>query len=83
MDPERTVSERGFITYDRFEDSYGAEVKVTESSAASGPHVWVFIDGGGIEDNVGSSHLDPDQARRVRDALDTWLGEIHERWADD
>lgn len=41
-----TVSERGFGGYAKFTDSYGAEVKVTQSSNASGDYVWIFIRGG-------------------------------------
>ncbi len=81
-EPERVVSDRGFIGYDSFKDSYGAEVKIQESSAASGPHCWIFVEGGGIDDNKGSAHLDEAQARIVRDALDAWLGEIPERWGE-
>jgi hypothetical protein len=77
--PNRSTTPRGFDTYDRFSDSYGASVTIRQSSAASGPHVWLFIEGGGTvspsHPNDGSAHLDVEQARRVRDALDTFIAE--------
>lgn len=85
--PNRSVTERGFTNYDEFTDSYGAKVTVRESSAASRPHVWVFVEGGetaaapgtpGIEAgraNDGSAHLTTAQAIRLRDALDSYIDE--------
>ena len=86
-EPNRTVTERGFDSYDEFTDSYGATIRVQESSAAPAPHVWVFVDGGGTEapvgfpglpegrKNDGSAHLTVEQARRLRDALDAFIAE--------
>jgi hypothetical protein len=77
--PNRSTTPRGFTTYDDFTDSYGARVVVRQSSAASAPHVWLFIDGGdtgktgGIRENDGSAHLTVEQATRVRDALDAFI----------
>jgi hypothetical protein len=77
--PSRSVTSRGFDTYDEFRDSYGAEVTVRQSSAASGPHVWLFITGGAMvspdHPNDGSAHLTVEQAKRVRDALDAFIKE--------
>ena len=77
--PNRSTTPRGFDTYDHLSDSYGASVTIRQSSAASGPHVWLFIEGGGTispsHPNDGSAHLDVEQARRVRDALDTFIAE--------
>ena len=89
--PNRTVSERGFTGYDEFSDAYGAQVTVHESSAASAPHVWVRVRGGGTECppgfpgipeghvNDGAAHLNAEQARRLRDALDAFLAENGDR----
>lgn len=83
----RSVTERGFANYDEFTDSYGASVTVRESSAASAPHVWLFIDDGGTacppgfpgipegRTNEASAHLTVEQAVRVRDALDAFIAE--------
>lgn len=79
----RSLTDRGFITYDEFKDSYRADVKVVESSAASGPHVWVFVKGGSVHDNEGSAHLSLDQAVRLRDALTAFIREVPERWEDE
>ena len=46
--PNRSTTPRGFDTYDHLSDSYGASVTIRQSSAASGPHVWLFIEGGGV-----------------------------------
>jgi hypothetical protein len=73
--PNRSVTSRGFDTYDEFRDSYGAAVTVRQSSAASGAHVWLFAEGGGVDRNDGAAHLTVDQARRVRDALDVFIAE--------
>lgn len=37
-------NERGLKTYTRFRDSYGYEVRVQDSSAASEPHCWIFME---------------------------------------
>jgi hypothetical protein len=36
-----TTSERGFDHYPPIPSAYGGEVRVYESSAASGPHIWL------------------------------------------
>lgn len=72
-EPQRSVTEHGFDTFDEFRDTYGRPVAVRESSAASGPHVWIF----GTD-----LHLDIEGAKRVRAALDTFLSEVPERWVE-
>lgn|GEM_PF-4122640 len=67
------TTERGFTGYAQLEDSYGADVRVQDSSAAEAAHVWIFIEGGQVGDNDGSAHLNEDQARQVRDALTAFL----------
>ena len=76
--------DRGFHGYGRpLRDSNGGEVEVYESSAASGPHVWLNIDSrrwdrgatGGV-----SAHLDQKQARAVIARLQAWLDEVPTRW---
>jgi hypothetical protein len=77
-------TERGFERYAEITDSYGASVSVQESSAATGPHVWVFINGGelsrGTGVNDGSSHLTTQQAKELRDALTEFLDRVPDRW---
>jgi hypothetical protein len=76
-----SYSSRGFACYARLTDSYGADVQVNESSAATiegedrGPWVWIMITGGGITDNEGSAHLDIRDAVKVRDALTEFIDE--------
>lgn len=68
---------RGFGEYLKMKDSYGAEVKVTESSGASKHCVWIFVKGGGIVAsggiNDGAAHLDKEQAQKVIEALQAFL----------
>ncbi|WP_353707258.1 hypothetical protein ABRQ22_14725 [Cellulosimicrobium sp. ES-005] len=70
---------RGFAGYAQLEDTYGARVRVQESSAASRRAVWIFTEGGAVasgdKPNDGSAHLDEAQARQVRDALTAFLGD--------
>ncbi len=71
MPANRSATERGFVIYDEFTDTYGREVRIQESSHADGDRCWIFTDG-----SPGAApHLDVEQARRVRDALDVFIGE--------
>jgi len=63
-----TRTDRGFTIYDQFDDRYGHSVRIQESSLATEPCVWIFPLGG-------AAHLTLDQAKRVRDALDTFIKE--------
>lgn len=97
------TSDRGFLGYTKFNDQhrkrtgseYGCEVWVHESSAASGPHVWVTLDGKahltgpnerlqglpyGMAPGKLSAHLGIREAQKLRDALDEWLHDVPERW---
>lgn len=78
----KVTNDRGFYSYAELEDSYGASVKVLESSSASGPHCWIMCYGGGIRNNDGSAHLTPEQAREVVAGLQMWLDQIPERWGE-
>jgi len=65
---------RGFLEFGQFHDFYGAKVKVTESSLASEPCVWVFVEGG--DANLGvkaAAHLTMPQVKMLRDMLDAAL----------
>lgn len=74
-------NDRNLGRYAEFTDTYGASVKVSQSSSASGPHVWVFVKGGGAnnpnhhltEKGEAAAHLSVEQATLVRDALSEWL----------
>lgn len=68
-----TTDTRGFLGYAQFDDTYGAQVRVKESSSANGPHVWIFVGGGRLSNNDGSAHLTIEQAVLVRDALDRFI----------
>lgn len=76
-------NDRGFLAYagGPIETSYGHTIRVQESSAASGPHVWLFI---GDSPQVPSHdpHLDLEQAVALRAALDQFIDGVPERWTD-
>ena len=77
-----SVTERGFGQYASIVDSYGATVRVQQSSAASDDYVWIFVGGGAIDDNEGSSHLNLEQAKAIRDALTAWITDVEEQPID-
>ena len=74
-----TENARGFHIYgEPVETGYGHTVSVYESSAASGPHVWMRVNGA---DGDVCAHMDEAQARGVIARLQTWVDEIPSRWA--
>lgn len=79
---EPTVTDRGFKHYAPAPSEYGGEVKVYESSAASGPHIWLSaVCPANLNDPSGASveavaHLTLDNATLLRDQL-THLIENH------
>lgn len=82
---EPTETPRGFHDYADFVDTYGINVRVRESSSAEGPHLWVFTkstDRPGTPESDGVTHLNVEQAKLLRDAIDYWLNEIPKRWED-
>ncbi len=60
---------RGFAVYTMFEDTYGNNVRVQESSSAEGPHIWIFCDPMNPDQKGVSPHLSLEQAEHLRDAL--------------
>lgn len=74
---------RGFRVYggSAVNTSYGhpVEIRVQESSAASGPHVWLFIGHApGMKDR--DPHLSLADAIEIRDRLTQFIDEVPERW---
>lgn len=80
----QTHTDRGFPVYAELTDSYGADVRVVESSRAmiegedDGPWVWIFVSGGAIDVNRGSAHLELKEAIAVRDALTEFIDSCEE-----
>jgi hypothetical protein len=66
----QAVTPRGFAVYVELVDRHGSSVRVQESSAAEEPCVWIFAERG---EEPTAPHLTVEQARRVRDGLDTFL----------
>lgn len=77
---------RGFHTYGKeMRCTYRTRIQVYESSAASGPHLWLKLETdremlGKQPQGEGTAHLNPKQARMLIDRLQTWLDEIPARW---
>lgn len=69
---ERQRTPRGFDVYDEIETDYGHTIRVQQSSSAEKSAVWLFISDSPVTCRH-NPHLTRDQARRVRDALSTFL----------
>jgi len=66
-------TERGFAIYGEFKDSYDASIRIIESSADPLIYCWVYIDGGGITNNDGATHLTVAQAQKLIKALEAFI----------
>ncbi len=81
-DPQPTVTGRGFQRHAPVPSEYGGHVEVYESSAASGPHIWLNVEcPANLNDPAGAfkeavAHLTLDNATLLRDQL-TQLIENH------
>jgi hypothetical protein len=73
----RSTTERGFVIYDEFTDTHGTGIRVQESSSAEESRCWIFADGT-ARGTSGAPHLNVEQAKRVRDALDAFISEHEE-----
>lgn len=73
--PNRHATARGFAIYDEFLDDHGCVVRVQKSSAATASLVWIFCANRDDPEKDCSPHLDVAGARRLRDALNTFIRE--------
>ena len=68
-----------------FTDTYGATVRVSDSSAADEPRMWIWTEGGGTDDpsrgkkNSGSIHLSQRQAVELAAVLTKFARDGHLR----
>lgn len=82
LNPIRT--ERGFTYLPEIPSEYGGHISVAESSAASGPHVWVrAFAPANLNDPSGPTvelpmHLTADNARRVAEQLEATVVEHYQ-----
>jgi hypothetical protein len=82
------LSSRGFEQYGEIETTYGHTVRVYESSAASGPHLWLKTklvaerSTHALPPEEATAHLDLLQAITVRALLDEFIEGVPERWAN-
>ncbi|WP_328436933.1 helix-turn-helix domain-containing protein [Streptomyces sp. NBC_00444] len=76
-------NDRGFLLYGGREipTSYGHTIRVQESSAASGPHAWMFISDSPVTEGH-NPHLSLDEAIAVHAALGQFIDGVAERWED-
>ncbi|WP_341719854.1 hypothetical protein QQG74_09210 [Micromonospora sp. FIMYZ51] len=71
----RTTTDRGFGHLPPIPSEYGGEIRAYESSAASGPHIWVRATApANMNDPTGPTveapmHLTADNARRLAEQL--------------
>lgn len=83
LNPAVPASGRGFMLYGGSSviTSYGhpVEIRVQESSAASGPHVWMFI-GEAPGMNGREPHLSLADAIEIRDRLTQFIDDVPEQW---
>lgn len=69
------ITDRGFADFANFEDTYGVNVLVRESSADPLDKVWVFIHGGQTSNNKAAAHLNREQAEKLAVALLSWVAD--------
>lgn len=70
-----TATDRGFDHYPAIPGAYGGEVRAYESSAASGPHVWLSVDGETI-------HLTAENAKKLAEQLLALVANHYQNEAD-
>jgi hypothetical protein len=84
LNPPLPASDRGFMLYGGSPvlTSYGhpVEIRVQESSAASGPHCWLFC-GDSASVKSGDPHLSLADAIEIRDRLTQFIDDVPERWS--
>ncbi|MET9517435.1 hypothetical protein [Streptomyces sp. NPDC002994] len=78
------TNDRGFLLYggEPIQTDYGHTIRVTESSSADGPHVWLFVDESEVVPGPPNPHLNLEQAIRLREALDQFIEGVPDRWTD-
>lgn len=90
-----SISDRGFIHLDPVKTTYGADVRISESSAAMAPHIWLRINGEahlrgpvkpfvGIPDGIAqadlSAHMTLAQAEQIYAQLGHMIERTKQRW---
>lgn len=80
LNPPAEHNDRGFLVYGgtAVPTRYGHTIRVQESSAASGPHVWLFIEGAA----EAAPHLSLADAIEIRDRLTQFIDGTPERWTN-
>jgi hypothetical protein len=83
-EPAYEVSDRGFVHWTPVPTTYGHEVKVYESSAATDPPcMWLAVEN---DDEDQCAHMTYEQVQHVYARIGAWLQRHHDagaRWAAD
>lgn len=81
LNPAGQANDRGFSVFGGSEvnTSYGHAVRIQESSAANGPHCWMFIGESRRVDGF-DPHLSLADAIEIRDRLTQFIDGVPERW---
>jgi hypothetical protein len=75
------INDRGFHQYGTAcEDTYGNTFRVVESSAATDPHVWLFIYPSVSMPEGDALHLSEKNVEELIRRLQTWVDEIPKKW---
>lgn len=83
------TNDRGFVANEETKTAYGATVRFGESSAAMGPHIWMWINQpppqhpGMLEEAQASVHMNLAQAEEIRDKLNELIVHAKETWDED
>jgi hypothetical protein len=77
-----SASEQGFTNYGAVATGSGVSIRVQESSAACGPHVWLFQEdcNGGYEGTLAEIALDVEQTCGLATLLSSHIEMVAERW---
>ncbi len=79
-------NDRGFAAFEEFDTTYGAKLRVYESSAALGPHIWLKAQqpepkhSGQLDAFDASVHMNLKQAEQLRDNLTYLIDHAKEAW---
>jgi hypothetical protein len=82
-----TTSDRGFDALPEIPGAYGGSIRVYESSAASGPHLWLnALERVGAEGTQATMHLSAENAWRLSEQLqklvrEHYQGDATPEWA--
>lgn len=83
MKKDRETTERGFINYNNFKDTYGSEIVLRESSAVGEQKLWIFCKNESWDNP--SPHINAEQAKLLIKGLERFVrdAESPNNWRND